>query len=398
MRKKIIFGALIILTLISFACEFNLPKTIEIKGSTSVKFAEKVNIGDMFTDVLKSEIQNENDKMDNMIMTILPCETTENFTFIIHMDLFDQPIDIDNGDGVFPDYPGNELSDLINDLDINGPTTLTNDRIIIYLDEPITLPLSSIGSLLEGFTFKDTKTKLYFSGSDSIFSKLRIDIEIGDSDPITIDCSNGDVENQDSGFDTWKTGYTAAGLPNGGIEIDIPRNGDDVIVDFEVVIPKNTPLQLSDFKDGFIKVEIVVWFPFVLEANAGGAEISFPDDALFSSTDDLFGRSSPGEENMLTDNIENMSLEIVFDKNPFKGSELVVWSGGNIEIRNQLTNNSLSFTISENDMNKINDPSNWPFTPNFKMEFPGGATLSFPRQFNAVEFIFKAKIKYRMDL
>jgi hypothetical protein len=414
MRKNVFFWGFTVLALFFFACEFNIPKAIELKGTTSFKFAEKVNIGDMFTDVLKSEIENNvknNDENDEIKMTILPCDNTDVFTFVIHMELLDQPVNLDN-DNPALDLPGSDLDDYIDILVQDESVILTEDRDLIFLDEPMILPLSSIGSLLEGFEFKGIKTKLYLSGS-SIVKKLKINInidtiEIDENDEeITenyrtydFDWRDSDKENKDSGFENWKDGYTFNALPDGGVEIEFPANGKDAAVSFTVVVPEGTELLLSDFDDGSIKVEVVVWLPFVLEAVGDGAEISFPDGALFSDKDDLFGRSAPGEENLMADVLENLYLEIKLDHNPFLGSNLTVWSENNdniIKITNPLNTNSLSFTISDDDMKKINDPDYFPFTPNFKMEFPSGAELSFPREFNALEFIFSAKINYRMD-
>jgi hypothetical protein len=413
MRKNIIFGVIAISALFFFACEFNIPKAIEVKGTPSVRFAQTVNIGDMFTQVLKDEIENnmDSDEMEDVTMTILPCENTDFFTFIIHMELFNKPINLDDENPQL-DLPGNDLDDFIDDLIQEKPVLLGEDKDLIFLEEPMILPLSSIGSLLDGFSFKEIKTKLYLSGT-SIVDKLKIyididKIEINENDEeITTDYRNyefdwrdSDKENKNSDFDNWKDGYTALALPDGGVEIEFPADGKNTSVSFRVVIPEGTNLILSDFEDGLINVEVVVWLPFVLTADSDGAEISFPDGALFSAEDDLFGRSSPDDENLMADIIENMYLEIKLDQNPFLGSDLVVWSENNndvIIITNPLTTNSLSFTISDNDMKKINEPENWPFTPNFKMVFPMGAELSFPREFNALEFIFNAKILYRMD-
>jgi len=48
-------------------------------------------------------------------------------------------------------------------------------------------------------------------------------------------------------------------------------------------------------------------------------------------------------------------------------------------------------------MKEINDPENWPFIPDIKIGFEKGNTFYFPSEFNAIEFAFKAKVRYRKD-
>ncbi len=57
----------------------------------------------------------------------------------------------------------------------------------------------------------------------------------------------------------------------------------------------------------------------------------------------------------------------------------------------------LSFTLTEDNMKEINNPDNWPFVPDIKIGFTKGEILTFPREFNAIEFAFKAKVRYRKD-
>jgi len=396
MKKRVIFIVLSLLVLSFFACdEFALPTAIEIKGNPSIRFVESINIGSMFTDLLGDAVNGSN--TDGM--TIISCENTDNFTFLAHMDLFSVDFESINGDigNLDQFFPGMELQpgDIVN-------TPLPGDRVLFDgSGDLMTLPLSEIGSLLEGFEFTDYKTILYFSGS-SFIKKAMVDINIyevvngvstlKDSEKFDITGSGSDIEN-------WKVnGYSQTTYPSGGADIDIPITGKDIAVSFKVYIPKGTSLSSSDFSTGGnIKVEAVIWLPFKLIAGASGAEISFPEGALFSSEDDLFGRESADSESMITDSIESLSLTIKLDNNPFGNAKLVVFSRG-IEIENQLTDDSLPFIISEDDMSRINSPECFPFTPNFKLKFSPGGTLNFPRNFNATEFTFTAKLKYRIDL
>jgi hypothetical protein len=411
MKRRTIFIVLSLLVLIFFACDLKIPSKIVIKGTPSIEFAETVDIGKIFSDLLNDAI-NE-DKAEGM--DIVPCTNTEleYITFVIHMDLFDRPLTIEEDAPDISEYPGFDLGDYYDKLADGETITLTEDKDLINSGEPMILPLSSIGSYLTDFNFKDLKTKLYFSGSETIekleIKLAKVEVDKDNTDPLT----EPDPEfyetitspiNQSSGFNGWKNSYNEKTLPNGGSEFALPMNGKDIAIFFKVIVPKGTELERKDFEDGTIKVEIVVWLPFVFESINNNAEIAFPEDSLFSSKDDLFGRKSADADNTMTDIVESLSLEIEINKDVFKGADLIVWSkktdgSEGIVITNKITENSLPFIIEEADMKKINDPVNWPFTPNFKLRFPlAGDTISFPKEFNTTNIIFTANIKYKMDL
>jgi len=417
MKKIIIFLVFSMLALVFFACDFQIPTAIEIEGSPSVRFAETVDIGEMFTDLINKAIKGDGTEGAEGIehMDIVPCTNPdlENVTFLIHMDLFDRPLTIEEDAPDLSDFPGFDLDDYYDQLAAGDTITLTEDRDLINSGEPMIVPLSSLGSYLIGFKFKNFDTKLYFSGAaiiDKFIIKIAtVEIDENNTDPIAEpDPALYKVipspTNQASGFnEEWqKNGYPETTLI-GGSQLDLPVNGKDVAVFFKVIVPSGTLINRSDLDDGHIKVEAVVWLPFEFVADNDDAEIVFPNDTLFSSKDDLFGRESPDAENMMTDIVESLSLKIVLNKNIFEDADLVVYSNKSdgsdgIVITNKITDNFLPFIISEDDMKKINDKDYFPFTPNFKLKFSGGKTLCFPKELKATDIIFSAKIKHRIDL
>ncbi|GBU29663.1 hypothetical protein R84B8_03236 [Treponema sp. R8-4-B8] len=411
MKKKIIFLISSLLVLLFFACDYKMPTAVEIKGNPSVRFDEKVEIGSMFTDLLDKAINDNNQEG----VTILSCKNTHDFTFLVHMELLNQDFDLDYDPSIpdelptLPDLPGIDLGEILEEL-VNQPVTLSNSIDIIKSDEPINVPFSSIGSLLDGFEFDGNIIKLYFSGTD-IIEKIKLDVKfysIKENGELHLEYTyDGRITASPDGLiniNSWKNnGYTDTDLPDGGFKIEnLKLDGKDIAVEYRVYIPAGETVTLEDLQGGHIKVDAAIWLPIVLIAKAGGAEIEFPKDALFSSDSDLFGRDSQNTDSMITDIIKSLSLEIQFSQNPFSGAELVVTSqtagGDKIEIRNVLTDTSFPFAISEEDMKKINLAKNIPFTPNFKLSFPGGKTIKFPKEFNATRVIFSAKIKYRIDL
>lgn len=382
MRKSAVYLILSLLALGFFACQFAIPTAIEITGTPSIRFAETVDIGKMFTDLFDKAISNNNK------MSVFPCKQTDDLTYLIHMDLCNKSF------GAIGDFPDSNLG--AGDIGIQLPADVV---LIDGSKEPLTLPLSEISSFLKGFKFTGNKLKIYFSGSPLI-DKAKIDINI-------VEIANGvnndigsqkdaTISNEGSKIDDWKeNGYSGKSCPSGGLDINNPITGNDITVSYKIYIPKDTILIASDFNAGEIKVEAVVWLPFAFEAG-DDAEIAFPEDSFFSTEDDLFGREGPGAESIMLDIIESLSIGVKFEKNPFKGGNLII-KNKKMEIKNTISSDTLSFNVTEKNMKEINDPDNWPFSPNFKISFKKGDKLSFPRVFNATEFSFKAKVRYRID-
>ncbi|WP_461246482.1 hypothetical protein [Treponema sp. R6D11] len=391
MRKSAVFLVLSLFLLGFFACQ--IPTAIEIIGTPSVRFAETVDIGKMFTDLLTEAI-NKDDRL-----TIIPCSKTDSITCLIHAELVNQgyeeikvAADIDT-----LDFYGREIDS--GDVEV----TLLQDKTLIKTnidDDPMIVPLSELSSLLPGFMFSGYKTKLYLSGSKIIEkSTIRMIVEEIDdpNPPIITTTEKSNLEDESSAINDWKIyGYSETSCPSSGIDLTIPITGKDVKISFEVYIPSGTKIRLTDFDGNFIKVEVLVWLPFEFEAGNDGAELSFPDDSFFSSEDDLFCREEPDSESLFTDFIESLSVGVKFKNSPFNGADLVISSKG-IDIHNGIENDTLSFTLTEENMKAINEPENYPFVPKIKIDFPPHAELKFSRLFYAVEFSFQAKIRYRKD-
>jgi len=420
MRKSAAFLFLFLFLQVFFACQ--IPTAIEIKGTPSIRFAEEVDIGKMFTDLLKDAI-NKDEKL-----TIIPCPETEIITYLIHAELFNKEFEaVEHEDDIgYLDFPGMEL--LPGDI---GVELITDKILIDGSEDRMTLPLSEIGSLLEGFVFCDGyndddddkdggyKTKLYFSNTNTnsgLIEKSRVKIKIEEMEEIEEeddensengekkykyniinDINNIQILNHCSDIEKWKehNEYDGEFCPSDGVEIDVPITGKDIAISFIVYIPAGETINLNDFDEGNMNVEVVIWLPFKFIAIGEKAELSFPDGSFFNSDDDLFGREEPDSENLIADIIESISVDVTFENNPFNGAELVISSKG-VTIQNPI-NDTLSFTITEDNMKKINEPANWPFIPDIKIGFKQGDTLSFPKKFNAIEFAFKAKVRYRKD-
>jgi len=430
MKKGAVFLILSFVLLGFFACQFAIPTAIEIIGSPSVKFAETINVGKMFEDLLKSAI----DKDEKLKM--IPCtnEKIDIITNLIYVKLLeDNYDDLEKREDIKKIFPDTTL---IPDqhIGIDIPTIpLENPETLILVDSEkdignrLIIPLSELGSLLPGFKFYSGKgksdqegvykVKLYFSGSE-IIEKTKMSIKIfevqkeDDGETYTIlpgskpTICDGDDHNgigltvEESDIEIWEKDeeYKEESFIAGGASIDIPLTNHDIAISFEVFIPKGETLLLSDFAASHIKVELVIWLPLKFEAVEENPKLYFPAGYFFSSEDDLFGRGEPDSESLIFDIVESLSVDINFKKHPFYGGDLIIKSPG-VEITHRIEKDDLlSFVVAEDDMNEINKPENWPFTPDIIIGFSEGDTLSFMTDFKAIEFVFKPKVRYRIDL
>jgi len=426
MKKSAVFLILSFVLLGFFACQLAIPKAIEIIGTPSARFAEEVAVGKMFVDLLKDAISEKDD------LTMIPCtnEKIDIVTYLIHATLLDQLFDMEDPDN--PKLPP-DLGGDFNESHIG--VMLHEDKTLIDGTNPkdyMVIPFSELGSFLPGFKFyhggsvnkkgeedKDGiyETKLYFSGS-KILDDAKLEIEIFEinvdddgnityEEPALFSEKDVPVSDDESDFKKWKVGeetdgyeykYDGESCPSGGFPIDVEMNGKDLAVSYRVYFSAGTTVPLDHFQDGNIKVEVVVWLPFKFIAIDENAALSFPPGSFFSSEDDLFGREEPDSDSLIADIIESISVDVKFHNNPFMGADLIISSNGGIEIHNLIENEWLSFTITDDNMKVINDPDNWPFIPEIQIRYAEGQTLAFPNVFNAIEFAFKAKVRYRIDL
>jgi len=356
--------------LVLFACQ--IPTAIEVRGTPELHFSSEMNIGNMFAQELE-------DGFAQSAFTLMRCTNPANFTYIVHSDLFNEEIDIDNK----PE--GNDFED--EDYDVE----LTEQKNLVNPSEPKILPFSGLGKLMDGFIFKDSKTFLFMSGAEVVERLwLGITIDGGTEESIEI------IRNISSGREKWGDQYAAKDVPPDGYEIDLTLDGNDVNVDYRIYGEAGQTFSRDDFDGVDIRVEFVIWLPMEFVAVKNGAEFLFP--SIFFGEGDLFGRESQDAESVAMDIIESLSMIIKLNTNPFLGKELVVSSGENIEIRGPIKTNSLNYAFDEEKMVLINDPVNWPFVPALKIVFDNGDILKFPRVFKAAEIIFSARIKFMIDL
>jgi hypothetical protein len=434
MKKSAVFLILSFILLGFFACHLAIPTAIEIIGSPSPRFAETVDIGKMFTDLLR-DAMNKDERL-----TIIPCTEPEIITYLIHTKLLDNQEfnELESEEHFYESFPHSQ-DDKLYDHILDG-SSLGKDKVLFSLDSSeeapenrLIVPFSELGSLLPGFQFyhgedkdgnKDDpegvyKTRLYISGS-KIVEKSKIIITIGKFefneeedkeeykkiDDFTIE--KDDIITGESDIYKWEAeGYSDKDFcPLKGADVDIPITKEDIVISFKILIPKNEYLNKDDFEECKINVELVVWLPFKFIAVEDDAALSFPEGSFFSSEDDLFGREKPDSESLMLDIIESLSVDVRFYNNPFKGAELIISNKKDIEAEekginipsNSITDDSLSFTLTEENMKEINNPDNWPFVPDIKIGFAPGDKLTFPKVFNAIEFAFKTKVRYRIDL
>jgi len=367
MRKIANFLVSVIVFAVFFSCNFNsykLPTALEVYGSPELTFSAKKDIGEM----LEEQLEKNN-------FELITCTNTNTRTHIFRQNIFSDDL-VDH----IPPFEGTGKNPSL--------ISLGGDKATIEID---------FSKVLPGFELKPVKAKLYIYGSN-----LNEVIKIGKK-------INDDINFSDFEFDIERVSFNnnlfaGTRLPGSkGEEIQLTLSEDPLEIEFSITIPKDAIVDSAWFKET-LKVDLLIWLPLEFVASPGDAQILFPEDFLFSGGD-LFGRGKSDDPNPIGDYIESLELSINLKENAFKGRELIIWSGppesdysdpGNIVIKHVLEGNAFVIPFDSETMGLINDPDNWPFSPKFLFEYEKDEELIIPREFVSTEFVFKAKVHYRM--
>jgi len=363
MRKIAVFLGFSIFFLVYSACDYQIPTALEVHGNPTLTFAALKDIGEMFEDMVTISETNYD---------LVSCINTKIRTYIIHKEVDFTPIwNLPAGTTIAPP----------------GGIPIGDNNVDISVD---------FSGVLDSFSLKPVIARVFVNGNADLVNALSVNIVVDN------DTAHGSVtgvnKNRSGVFGSTYTGTSLPGSTN--TNIILPLGSATLRVDFEVFIPEGTPVQSTWF-NGTISTEILVWIPLEFAATSD-AEIIIPEGLLFSQDQDLFGRGTKDDTNVISDYVESLELSVKLNQNPFIGKKLIIWSGEdfanrNIEISNILKGNAFSFPIDEEDMEKINMPENHPFTPNFKIIYEDGDILTIPWEFRSTEFVFKAKVKYRLE-
>jgi len=396
MKKPVVLWVFTLFALSFFACDLQFPAAVEITGSPEIRLGAKMNISELMAESIDNMFSGFNNGNEEGFKSII-CTKTSNKTYILYSIVLDQDIPVDtaltaalsNGSGSYKTPQ---------DWDLIGGTAAPAD--------PIEIPKINFDEFLEGFKFNNSKVYMYISGT-SIVNRLTVELDIkidlpGYSDETVTDSGR----NTSSGLKGAATAYNGTDVPAGGKKLPDSifnglSDGADVTITPRVYIKKDETLVSSMITNPHILVEIVIWLPFTLNAEAG-AEFKLPED-LFPDTD-LFGREQKGDENFVSNLFESLVIDIkLTGTNPFNGANLVVKNTPpvsnppqeNITITTPFAGNSMLFEIDKTNMDKID--KSFPFSPKFSFLYPSGGTLILPRDFKVTEFAFKGKLRYRME-
>ncbi|MDR0320350.1 MAG: hypothetical protein LBI28_02500 [Treponema sp.] len=382
MRKSIVFITFLLLVTVFFACDFQLPTAVHITGTPKIKVYATMDIGSLFTDILKNGIdENNTDGLE-----ILDCPNIETQTFIIYKNIHsNNSLQIED----LGTFPGIEF--LPDDFDIIMPF----DKSLFASEQPIEISFSEFGELFDNLTLS-AKLLIFITGTGFI-DNLTLGISINGEPEKTTHLSH----TSSSGFSKVGNSYLGTTVPGGGIEIPLEFDGSDMTISYRIFVAQGERIAKDDFEDGAINIDLAVWFPLVLKAGAGGGGMRFPEDTFSGDQNDLFGRDSPEDSNPVFEIFEYLKLDIGLNKNPFSGATLVIQNTDaqtmeTIEITNPFTGNSLSFEITGENLTKINN--SFPFAPQFSVKLEPNGSIVFPRNLKATHFAFTAGLNYRMDL
>lgn len=374
--RKILYITFLAPVLLSLACNLQTPNAVQVKGSPDFKISANFDIGNHLKELHKGF---EEDK-DGVVL--LDCEKTEIVTYLVYMRPYDQDIPLTSAiTSGGSDFTNNTGSDIVLVPSSGGSSY-----------EKLEVPALDFSEFLQDFSFDPSaiKSKLYISGSQ-IVNGLSVELKINGGSPIT---KKG---NTASGLNTGKKTYDKLTLPEGGVDIDIPFNGDKINIEYKIFVAKNDKIEKAWMTNPSVLIEIAVWLPFKFIADKDGAKVELPDDLFSSEGSDLFGREKPSSDNTVTEMLESLSLAMKMNTSPFTGASFNVSSKG-ISITNPISGPSLEFALDETKMKVINSPQGFPFAPKFQVVFKKGGILKFPRALSITEISFKAKVNHTVDL
>jgi hypothetical protein len=368
MRRLPIFIIFLFVFFFVFACDLQFPKEIEIKKQTPELIFE-ADVDDVELSKVFGDLDFDFGTASNI--KIINCVNTEILSLIIYIDLFE---------GDIGDILRDELDYALNFPDDYKISTNIIPTLV-QSSAPINIKIPDFsGTPLEGFTINPLQTRMYLSGSNDKFLNLLV------ADVTGSDHSFG--RSQPSGLSDINE-YNGLSLPSSNNTFNVSFE-EDFDVEFEVYFMKDREIEAGWLKEElYIFVELAVWFPFKFIAGPDVKDMKLPFDDLFSSSNDLFGRNS-ADADSLVDYIDNLSLEIVLNRNPFPDSALIVTSGSQ-QLNSVIKGNALNILIEKDDIN-------FPFFPSFSIGFKEGDTVIVPRVLIVENFAFKAKLTHSIDL
>jgi hypothetical protein len=369
MKKFFTFLSLALTLLFVFACDLQLPKAIQIKGSPELKFSTNWEV-DIFSNMMESAFGS--DSSDQEIHECL--NAPEYKTYLIRMEIFNGDVNIAS-------------KDVSNGM--GGEHTLNEELVLASSDTaPKKLPFSGFGDYLDGFKLKtdDIKSKLYVDGSSEIVTAITIKLSGNVSLP---DGSTGKVSQRGSA----NNAHTLPKLPDGGIDVDLHpdffKKDASLDIGYKIYLAQGEVIETAWLGNSKIDAELVIWIPMVLEAEKNNAEIKF--DSLKGVGDFLISMSESGF-------IEGLNIAVGMGVNPFKEGKLVARDINNtgFEITNPMSADALNFTLSEKDVEYINE--NY-FDPEFSIRFERqGAVIKIPKIFSVTTISMTAKLNYTVEL
>ncbi|MCL2196469.1 MAG: hypothetical protein FWB77_02515 [Treponema sp.] len=401
--RKARFFIILIFIFQTYSC--TIPKEVEVRSALpALKYSAGLNVNEMLLDMIGEALG------DGMDISILDYTADDIQTFLIHLNAVEAVFKLED---VLDEF-------VVSLLKNTGGMWFLTPQFLFDLNElgmdPIILPLSNIGEILGNLKFDPAgiEAKIYFKSNDPFIEDLYVfmefievdedGIEVNPENPLStlsipaaleflptkLELSEGDI------IDLANNEYNDNKLPDGGIEIinfaKLLNAKKDISVKLEVSIqPRITiaPYKLSD--ELSISADVVIKLPLKLNASAGSEFVlPLPDDFLADAGDYIV---------VFTDVLESLSVSAgMTPANPFNGTSLIIRQPGTrIEIMNPLTSNSLDFSISAADMEKIRGVGN-NLNPVISLGFPRDMSIEILRDFCITTITLQANISYLLDL
>jgi hypothetical protein len=240
--------------------------------------------------------------------------------------------------------------------------------------------------MLPGFKFNtaNIKSKLYVDGTPLV-DKVKIKMDLNSTEQI-----NNKMSRQSSGIESGGE-YSGVDLPSGGVDVNVYSfldKQEDLKINLDVSLAAGTTINAADLDNPEIAVELVIWLP--LEFIAGdNAEFKLPFDGMGEFL------ISIAESEM----IENLSLNIGLNKNPFSGGKFVIQNlADGYKIECPIEEASIGFNIKKEDVDYINKEKENQLDFQFNITFNKDAVLGIHRTLKIMTVSLEANVDHTISL
>jgi hypothetical protein len=393
MKKTFQFLGLVLIILSVFACSFEIPKTVTVKGNPKLAFAADMDFSDVFSDMLSEGFGGGEDIEDMTILDAInspPISGVEYKTLVVRMVLFEEKI---------KPPVGSTITIGGRPINISGTNISTGTSgIELFNENNIPLPIGeAFGDYLEGFTIDTTALKavLYVNGNN-VLSNMEMKMNIASMGEETVNTSTP----KSSGISAGDKEFLATALPGGSLDVTskiqsiLSGSMTATSLAASAKLKPNETIMVSDLQNITLSAELVIWFPLIFKA--GNNPVDGLGNGAKLKVEELNSAGEFLSEIAKSEMIERMdvALELTPD-HPFSNGSLIIQDKNNrsFVIENPADRTTVTFGLSKSDIDYINDSGD-SFDPELSLFFPSNEPLGITKRLGITGISIDAGINY----